>query len=111
MQSMGSCCCSARPTQRTPSRLLSYLSPQDKPRTLSPKHFEWRHALDTESDACVGYLDLARRRRRNLMRHNSMLARERMSHQVVIGHLKEGTHGGLLAALPAGPNAYRRQRG
>jgi len=44
------------------------------------------------------------------MRHDSMLARERMSHKVVIGHLKEGTHGGWLVAVPAGPGAHRRQR-
>src|ERR1019366_3723996 len=88
----------------------SYLWPQNKPRPFAPKHLERRHALDTEADACVGYLDLARRRRRNLVRHDSMLARERMSHKVVIGHLKEGTHGGWLVALPAGPGADRRQR-
>ena len=45
----------------------SYLSPQDKPRPLASKHLEWRHALDTEADACVGYLDLARRRRGNFV--------------------------------------------
>ena len=44
------------------------------------------------------------------MRHDSMLARERMSHKVVIGHLKEGTHCRWLVALPAGPGADRRQR-
>jgi hypothetical protein len=68
------------------------------------------YALDTEADACVGYFDLARRRRGNFMRHDSMLARERLSHEVVIGHLKEGTDGGWLVALPAGPGAHRRQR-
>ena len=66
----------------------SYLWSQDKSRPLAPKHLERRHALDTEADAGVGYLDLARRRRGNLVRHHSMLARERMSYKVVIGQLK-----------------------
>ena len=44
------------------------------------------------------------------MRHDSMLARERMSHKVVIGHLKEGADGRWLVTLPAGPDADRRQR-
>src|ERR1035438_6368390 len=78
---------------------------------LAPKHLERRHALDAETDACVGYLDLARRRGGNLVGHDSMLARERMSHKVVIGYLKEGAHRGCLIALPASPIAdCRRSR-
>src|ERR1700736_6730017 len=92
------------------SCVASYPWPQHKPRPLAPTHLERRHALDTEADVCVGYFDLARRRRRNLVGHDSMPARERMSHKVVIGHLKEGTHGGWLVAVSAGPGADCRQR-
>jgi hypothetical protein len=44
------------------------------------------------------------------VRYDSMLARERMSHKVVIGHLKKGTYGGWLVTLPARPGAHRRER-